>query len=47
MQMLQLSDKAKLKLVCFLEESGDVHPLLVDIVFNCGAEGIDSICGKV
>lgn len=45
--MLQLSDKAKLKLVCFLEESDDVNPLLVGVVFNNGAEGIDNICGKV
>ena len=42
----QLSDKAKLKLVCFLEESDDVNPLLVGVVFNNGAEGIDNICGK-
>ena len=45
--MLQLSDKGKVKLVCYLKESANMHPLLVEVVFNNGAKGIDSICDKV
>lgn len=37
----------KLKLVCYLEEISDVHPLLVNVVFESGVKAIDSICDKV
>ena len=43
----QLKEKAKLKLVCYVDELSDIHTLLVNIVFQIGAEAIDAIYVQV
>eukprot|EP00731_Ephydatia_muelleri_P002838 Em0001g2838a len=43
-RIYQLKEKAKLKLVCYVEELPDIHTLLVNAIFEIGAGAIDAIC---